>query len=75
MTEANETIHVTSCPTCGALAQAITEGDGIKYRHCKTGGNPHAVYDFVDALYEKKFGKSDPALSIPQMCEKLLEGA
>lgn len=30
--EKPETIHITACPTCGGLAQAIKKGDGVIYR-------------------------------------------
>ena len=64
-----ETISVTNCPTCGALAQALPED---KWRSVE---NVHAVYDFVRQLHVKTFNCPNDELSIPEICEQLMLNA
>jgi hypothetical protein len=65
----NETISISSCPTCGAVAQALPNN---KWRNVDS---VHAAYDSLREIYKRTFGKSSAELSIPEVVEKLMWNA
>lgn len=64
-----ETISITNCPTCNALAQTLP---GDKWRSVES---VHAIYDSVRELYSLTFGKTSEDLSIPEVMESLMWNA
>jgi len=64
-----ETISVTSCPTCGALAQSLPDNKWRSVEHV------HTVYDFIRMLYSMEFNKSSEDLSIPEVMNSLMDKA